>query len=275
MKASALVTLLFLIASSWLAEPTHAGNCRDHVLYRNKDLSAAQLVKQDLLSGVWTYIDSEGKLNTLQFLDYGIAEILISDKGQKTVYVDLMWRVEEFDGAGFLILTNKDMKDFSLLKVSQNCEGMIWTNVTSREVTALKYEPPANLGHLNKVKSNLFGEWSSITNPLDDTKLTGSTTPDFDEGAYLNYSFEADDTFTCQYGNNTSNNVESGTWKLSPDGKFLILFTNKLNGKKVQDVRTARLKQADGHFLFFEHETLSRDLLKFKGLPVKDMGFIK
>jgi hypothetical protein len=254
----------------------YAGECRKNVISPNPELNKAQVVRQDMISGIWSYTDKVGYINSIQFFDYGIAETLVTDLEGTTCYNDMIWRIEEKNGEVSVVLTAHDMKHEHIFRVNQNCDGIVLTDVSSDEVTYINYTPKADAAFIQNLESNLYGDWSNITAPFDEIGIQESGSPTQFDNTFLRFSFEADNTFTCAYGNNAIQIEETGFWRLWDNGKYLILFV-KENPKsdKFIDVRVAKVRHVDSHSLYLEHEMLARDLMRFTNKPSKGMGFIK
>jgi hypothetical protein len=279
MKSSVFTTLV--VIGLWLfanVTPTagFTNKCRKTFLQPNPELDASQALRQDLTSGVWTFVDKNGLFNSVTFTEYGLAETLNVEEEGNIRYSDMLWRLEEKEGSHYVMLMGHDMKHEHKLAITQNCEGVVLQDAYSYEITKVNYLQKASPQVIEALEVNLLGDWTNITTPFDESKSRSSGIPSDFENSFLSYSFEADHSFTCTYGNESSFVEEKGYWRIWEDGKYLIFFVKESpDSDCFCDIRVAKLNYLDSHSLFIEHEMLARDLMGFKNMPNKGMGFIK
>lgn len=88
----------------------------------------------------------------------------------------------------------------------------------------LNTEPEARL---NKIQHMLTGVWSNASYPYDIiTDLSECGAFEAIEGAYLQYEFRKDGTYTRKYGSKHMDLIENGRYELSRNGEYLIFFAN-------------------------------------------------
>ena len=272
MKTSALFLVMMAVASFLSARPFNDSDfikCRDYATDLAKNFSTIQLIEHDLVHGTWTSTLPNGFDNTYLFTKEGLVQILQTDLHGKKSYQSSFWRVAEFDGQPFLVLSNKERKE-KLLSVMQNCEGIILKDVVCHNILTLHYQPLKASPKLNLTKAYLVGEWTNVSafeNMKDNKNALGS---------YLDYQFSADGTFTRDYGNQQNKVSEIGTWEISKDNQYLLLHVaEKNNIENIRCTQVIRIAQVDDHGLILELVMNSSEINDFFGSANKTFAFIK
>lgn len=208
--------------------------CRQIAGMSNQLLKPTDVLKLDLETGLWeSLLISEGETASaatilFQFHEYGMMDKIITEANGETKFESSFWRVENFGGKPFLILSHPDSSAEVLYKVEQTCEGLVLTNIANEQATVLEYRKKSNAKTLDSIKSSLSGKWSSITYPFDLTNdLNRCGTFETMKDAYLKYAFAPNGTYRKNMGTAHLDIEESGYWELSADGKFLILHATK------------------------------------------------
>ncbi|MBI5914889.1 MAG: hypothetical protein HY842_05890 [Bacteroidetes bacterium] len=234
MKRSAFFVFLslFVIAHFATASPAvEISDCRKTVLNTDLGLTTAQIVRTDLESGLWSLPFADGGEQVYLFKDSGMTDILQQDANGQTIFNTMFWRVEEFDGRAFLVLTESPRKSEKLYRVKQTCEGIVLTDVFSQAETLLKYQPFANHIRVNTLKANLIGEWTNVSRAT---------------GTFGCLKFKADGTFSVKSG---LLNHESGVWEVTPDAQYLLLHLTAAQSGAVTKTIVVKVEQVDGHGL--------------------------
>lgn len=231
--------------------------CRKTVLNLDLQLPSAQLVKYDLMNGLWTQLDDFGNHRTYHFNENGVAMIIDQDVSGHAFIQKVQWRVENFSGSPFLVFTGSNFSNEKLLHVELNCEGVVLTDFANNEVLKLAYNPMDMEARINFVKANLFGDWTNITYSTDNMAET-----------FQNIRFKAEGTF---HSIKMDGNAAQGNWEVSKDAKFLILHLSKDRNSNASRTIIAGIKNIDNHGLVLD-QTMALGESKFE---LKTFTFIK
>jgi hypothetical protein len=235
-----LVTMIALI-SSLLANPnTSINRCRIELMDKDTYTSIVTRNEEDLLSGIWTsstMIGSE-ETQTLLFDKSGSMMVLSStfDKGI-TVY-QKSWRVMDYDGKAFLVISETNKSKEELYQLTQTCEGIELMNVANGKQFRYNYSSIGQKTDRNQLSKELVGTWSSSNYPFEiaqNVNQCGSFIPV--QGAYFSIELNKDGSYTKTFGSDLQKYTQSGKWEISKDGKFVIFKTNNINGKKLKNTQ--------------------------------------
>jgi hypothetical protein len=260
MKRSALILMLSLSVTAAFATHFTAPetlDCRETVLKLDLQLLTTHLVKYDLMHGLWTHVDEFGNHRTYQFNENDLAMIINEDASGYTFFQKAQWRVENFSGSPFLVLAGSDFSNEKLLRVELNCEGVILTDFVNNEVLKFAYKPMDKESRVNFVKANLFGDWTNITFGAENMA-----------GTFQNIRFKADGTFNLI---KMDGNAAQGTWEVSKDTRFLILFISQGQNNNASRTILSGIKNIDNHGLVLD-QTVALGESNFE---LKTFTFIK
>lgn len=242
MKTSALFVVLWALTSSVFAlQPYNADPetlaCRKYVIDLHIGMSPSQIVQYDLTHGFWVEYDFFGGQRTYQFNDNGLADILEADANGRIFYHNLQWEVGARNGLVVLSLIESGNAT-KMLAVQRTCEGVTMTDLLTMETTHLAYMPLVNEEKINKLKTNLLGDWTNVT-------ITKSAL----KGAFKTIRFRRDGTFTMERDGIYQTSREAGAWEVSKDSQYLLLYIAGAEGKSLRETVVVKISQLDDHSL--------------------------
>lgn len=217
---------LLMVQFSFATNPTTTPDtgCRKFTFQNNNELSQADKFRLDLQNGTWVQRGQDSKTAVYQFHDYGLVDVLTSGADQSADFKSLYWTVEVFENQAFLLLSGGAGISSQLFKLEQTCTGMNLSNSATAETTDLTFQPFANAKILDKIRFSLSGKWTSITYPFDLTdNLEKCGTFESIKGAFLEYEFKENGTYSKKMGAEHLQIEEQGYWEVSADGKYLIM----------------------------------------------------
>ncbi len=232
-----LVTMIALI-SSLLANPnTSINRCRIEMMDKDTYTSMVNKNEEDLLSGIWTSSALMGseETQTLLFDKSGSMLVLSTTFDQGITVNQKNWRVMDFDGKPFLVISEMNKSKEELYQLTPTCDGIELMNVASGKQLKYNYTSIAQKGDRNQLTKDLIGKWESTNYPFEiakDFSQCGSFVPV--QGAYFSIELNKDGSFTKTFGSDLQKYTQAGKWEISKDGKFVIFKTNNINGKKIK-----------------------------------------
>lgn len=216
--------------------------CRKYAIDLHIGLTASQITRFDLTHGLWTDVDFLGGRRLYQFNDDGLADILESGVNGSVFYRNIQWRVEDFDGLVMLFLKQSGEFFEELFNIELTCEGVVLTNLEEREMIHLSYSPLPDKEIIHRKVHDLLGEWTNVT--LTHQPLKGS---------FRTIKFRHDGTFSLERDDLFQTNREQGTWELSKDGEYLLLYLCGEGRRNIQEVIVAKTGRIDSHSLELFH----------------------
>jgi hypothetical protein len=272
MKTSAWFVVCMAVATCMSAlTPTELDlvKCRDYAADFKKDFTTTQLIEHDLVNGNWTGFTADGVNNNYLFTEEGLLQIISTDRAGHQAYRSTFWRVAEFDGQPFLVVSDDNRKE-KLLLVSQTCEGLTLQDVVNKEIFSLDYQPLRASAKRNLTKAYLIGEWTNVSAMEVESKSSQA------KGAFLQYQFSTNGTYACYYGNNAKKVFENGSWEISKDNQFLLLHVaDGDNLERTKSTQVIRIAQVDDHGLVLEQVMKTSDVNEFFGANNKTFAFIR
>ena len=214
----------------------------------------AEKVESDLLQGVWTAKNPSVKSKKVKFLfqfkDSGKLDFLELQPMGNYAHKDLNWVVEvQESGPHLLIFDTKTGKNQNFELVQTN-DGMELTEERTGEYFNLDFHPRAAVKEVSSIKKSIVGEWLNSLYPFEIARNGDKPMP----GAFLQYQFNSDGTYSKLLGNNEAQLDEVGTWEISKDGQYLLLHTNDFeNGRKVKKTCMAKIKFVMMDEMVLEH----------------------
>ncbi|MEO1258809.1 MAG: hypothetical protein AAFZ15_08420 [Bacteroidota bacterium] len=264
MKTSALFAVCMAVATL-LSAGSFSGvdlvKCRNYANDWGKGFTKIKMIEQDLIEGRWTTRQTTEE-KTFFFTEKGQLQILIKD-GEGYFHFDAKtWKVAEIAGQPVLVLKEKNGLTKNAF-INQNCEGITLTDIVSDQTLSLEYHSIKAPGTCNKVKNHLIGYWTNVSamESVNHNKIQ--------QGAFVNYFFSDDGTYALEYGSTQQNIEVRGTWKVSKDGRFLLLE------KKDGSYQVVRIGQVDDHGMVLEQVMKSSEINQFFQASNKTFAFIK
>lgn len=269
MKTSALIALLLAASTVFSANydsTPETLDCRKYLANFAPNLTASQLVEQDLLNGTWYQQTATGSLRKYQFNSNGEANLLEQDNEGNLRMTELQWSVEEWDGKAVLTTNETGRYVESHLQVEQTCDGLNLINLSDGSTTILTYKPQLKAAQWDALKASLEGEWTNVS-WSNSAESCGNM--EEKEGAFLNFCFKTDGTYKMTCGNSKKKMEARGTWELSKDGQF-IFFHCENDLPKV-----AKIARMDEHGLVLEHSMNAPGFGDFFCADLHSFTFIK
>ena len=210
-----LAGLLIAVCIPWSAMAD--SGCRTPFTSSNPNISLTQKVGLDLIHGLWA---NETKVNgnktlsrtLMQFDAKGSMswfQIHASGEQQFSKYA---WRVELIQEEPILILKNMETKQESYYFLTHTCLGIELKNDHLNELINLKHHPLSDK-KVNSIRQQLVGKWKNSFYPFE--IVTAGTDDSYKkpvEGAFFQYEFKADGTFSRSFGSTKKNIMELGSW---------------------------------------------------------------
>ena len=225
-----LIVFLFSISSSYAGLNAFSpleSKCRPALTNSIDCLSQVERIQADLLDGLWLHELTKGKeglgLKELyEFEEFGqLKRTAIFENGHSETNNHL-WKIEEIEETAFLVIFDSELREELYYKVTQNCEGILLTDVVNYENTFLSFHREANFSELENIRLRIAGHWTCSKEPFDPRDASVKL-----EGAFLNYEFDLNGQFTRIMGDAKQKVEEAGFWELSNDGNFLLLKFSK------------------------------------------------
>ena len=278
MKMIIPTVLLVLSGLSTQATPVtmemSGADCRESGIYDNLNLSYALKVENDLQDGVWTTSQNKETANVYRFQDDGILEIIQADASGEPRYESYMWRIEEYNNQAFLVLTTSDFKHELLYQTLPNCQGMVLVDPVSIDQVNLIYNPDTASADQRQINKRLAGVWENASYPYDLTNnFDDCGTFEPIDGAYLQYQFKSDGTFTKRFGSHLMQLEESGIYEIVGEGQYILFHTATSDGNYTHHV--ARIKYIDYGELVLEQTLESEDFAQFFCSSLKSISFVQ
>ena len=246
MKSSVLAALLLALTTPLLSSEIPETNCRE--FFQNEEgLSLIEITELDLMQGIWVKKDDQNQTEmTFKFQKSGSVDIISKSLKSAAIFSHAHWSVEEHDGKAVLVWEEHNEKD-KLLGIDQTCDGIILTDFGTEKSYELTFVPAEKSSKIDFMRKSMFGNWSNASYPFDiSEEETDCGTFQLIEGAFLEYYFKNDGTYTKKWGSSKLEFTEKGKWEISADGKYLV-FRAQSEDKSHESERTylAKIKMLD------------------------------
>jgi len=212
-----IITLVLFSLPVLASQPTNMNpDCRLNDIPFNAELSMVQLVKDDLVSGVW-----HKQSATLLFNDSGLASVITDcATGGKNV-TSLRWNVVNANGNVVLELNGTQHEAYI---VNQTCDGLTLVDPQSGAEEQMEFTPKSKATKMMAAQRTLSGEWNSTVYPNTIIEDLEAQSKQEVVSAYFKYELHDDGTFVKTFGGQNLQTVRvSGIWQVSEDGKYVIL----------------------------------------------------
>ncbi len=251
MKSYLLAACITLVSFAAMANAPHSEGNNPKTNVTESKKSVREQLEIQLAGNAWKKADwnlTEQNLATTTFFfnDYGRVEMIGTNDNGTMTYKMKKWRVEETKGAIFLVMSEiKSGGNVEMFKMEATRAGsLMLTPNGSRQQTFLNPITTMTEEESDLLKADLMGSWAHIGYPFQvsgDLAPCGATAEL--EGAFLNYTFSSNGTFTQQFGSATqTSHLCKGSWDISSDGRFLLLHTEKgTHIAKIKQFTTTRL----------------------------------
>ncbi|MCB0517936.1 MAG: hypothetical protein H6577_01700 [Lewinellaceae bacterium] len=269
MKTSAFIAFLLaaypVFCSNYATTPETL-DCRKYVAQFAPDLSATQLVEQDLLHGFWTQETPDGIVYKFHFYENGTANRLQQDASDNLKATQLNWQVENWNGKPVLTLQEQGVFMVNPMQVEQTCDGMVLTSLAGSNRLVLSYSPLLDHAEMESLKASLEGDWTNVS-----WSESGNQCNNLEDqaGSFLNFRFNANGTYIMACGNDRLKMEESGTWDLSKDGRFIFFQQAGL------PLKVAKIAGIDEHGMVLEHSMNAPGFSDFFCSDLKSFTFIR
>ncbi len=231
MKTLITISLtLFLYLSVWAtgqpAPPVHSG-CRLTLSAPSPALTPIEQVRLDLVSGSW---QSESvsvyakNVHILQFDENGYAYWLTGEQGAPGNCVRYSWALAEKQGVVYLYLRNNQSERAFFLE--STCDGLNLIEEGTENVLSFKFQQNISTDSLARIIKQLTGKWEHSPMAPDIFVAEGlCATREQAISSVFRYSFRPDGTFSKGLHSDELgiDLIDEGRWRISADGKFLLL----------------------------------------------------
>ncbi|MBV6427240.1 MAG: hypothetical protein KIPDCIKN_01755 [Haliscomenobacter sp.] len=245
MKTLATISLtLFLYLSMWASgqpAPPPSSGCRLTFSAPSSALTAIEQVRLDLVSGTWqcenvsVYATS---MHILQFGENGYAYWLTGEGGAPGECLRYSWTLAEEKGQLYLYLRNKQThRTFTL---ESTCEGLNLQEQGSATLLAFRFQQAISTDSLARVIKQLTGKWEHSPLAPDIFVEEGlCATREQAISAVFRYSFRPDGTFSKGLHSDELgiDLIDEGRWRLSGDGKYLLLERFEADAPYVETIQ--------------------------------------
>ena len=278
-----LIGSLFLAFSLSAAEvPTVLSDCRHEFTSAIPYGSELLRVQKDLLNGIWTEdIDQMDNLNgmkrVLQFNDFGLLDIVNVYSNGHTVYENQDWRLEALGNHVFLILYDHTLQEELIYEIEQDCAGIHLVNIDNYEHKQLIYSPALPTASIKGIRTSIIGNWSHSSYPFDIVdNLEDCGTYEPMNGAYLNYTFNEDGSFSSAMGSDMVDLQEVGFWEITKNGHYLVFHLSRDGSpEEVYTSRYVKLLHADDWALSLEQALTTSGMGSLFCTQMKTFQFYK
>lgn len=245
MKTLATISLtLFLYLSMWASgqpAPPASFGCRLTFSAPSSALTAVEQVRLDLVSGTWqceTVSVYATSMHVLQFGENGYAYWLTGEGGAPGECLRYSWTLVEEKGKVYLYLRNKQTeRAFSL---ESTCEGLNLQEQGTATVLAFRFQQAISTDSLARIVKQLTGKWEHSPTAPDIFVEEGlCATREQAISAVFRYSFRPDGTFSKGLHSDELgiDLIDEGRWRLSGDGKYLLLERFEADAPYVETIQ--------------------------------------
>lgn len=234
---SLILSMITVLATASQPDFTHLMSCRDAYASTNPEVPVSRQIEIDLVSGQW-----EQSNLRVYFNDDGTSDWLTEAQNGEWTYQEKSW-------------TMSGTLDTPLLEVQQEngateqyfieptCQGVMLQKTATAETLQLDYHPARSTRKQEGLQNELKGSWEHTLTPaqLDELQVLSADNMRHQQ-AKVRLHFAPNGIFTKELicPDADIHIRETGTWKVSRDGQFLLL--NNLHGIQHEDSRCIRLK---------------------------------
>ena len=254
-----LAGLLIAVCIPWSAMAD--SGCRTLYTSSNPNISLTQKISLDLIHGLWA---NETKVNgnktlsrtLMQFDAKGSMSWFQINASGEQHFSNYAWLVVLLEEEPILVLKNIETKQESYYFLKHTCLGIELKNEHLNELINLKHHPRSDTKKVNSIRQQLVGNWKNSFYPFEIvTAGTDNTYQKPVEGAFFQYEFKADGTFTRSFGGTKKNIREAGKWEISKDGSFVFFHTFS---KGIKQTSIAKIKHLQLDELVLEQSLCSK-----------------
>ena len=215
--------------------------------------NAADRLEADLLQGLWVVKDRNAQGDVYQFHPYGMVDIISTEANGQLSIETLMWKVEQRLGKVALVLTDSRFTQ-QIITMEATCEGLNAFDMDSLHDLALVLKPSISGSDWKRMKSCIFGEWTSVSFPSDLAKSVGCK-PDPRSGiSSMQFQFREDGSYTRVCETPSARLEENGFYEITPDGQYVIFYASgpSVNPAETYHASVVRIQHLSVGELVFE-----------------------
>ena len=235
---SIILSMMTVLAMASQPDRMLTADCRDAFGAVNPEIPVEEQVRTDLVSGQW----SQGEDVQVYFNADGTSDWLVREANGQWSYTQHQWVVENTTSGPTLTLKSTAQVK-QQYRVEPTCEGISLFTPDYRESIVLGYEPLDRNNRSQTVTRSVSGEWEHTLTPAQLQELDILDVQNVDhQRARIRLYLSENGTFSKELLCASANIHirETGTWKVSRDGQFLLF--NDLDGNQVTNSRCIRLK---------------------------------
>ncbi|MBL7829432.1 MAG: hypothetical protein JNK41_00280 [Saprospiraceae bacterium] len=258
--------LIFLIGLGFnMSAHNITGSDRCRLVNELQDTHSSIIEKSedDLLSGIWISGESiENEVNQKLMFEKNGKLLVFNETTDKGIQVEeKKWRLMDFEGGVFLVLSGKSAGKEELYKISQTCDGMELKNINTGKLLSFDY---ASIKATDVKRSDITGIWTSTQYPFEIAQRfdqPGTFEPI--RGAFFDIELSENGNYTKRFGSEIKTFTENGTWSISKDGKYII-FNNKSDKKSSnQPLEALEIHRLNGNKLVARSSITAANLSAF------------
>lgn len=212
-------------------------NCRDAYLPASPEVPFSHQIEMDLISGQW-----EQSNLRVYFNEDGTSDWLSEKQNGEWSYQEKKWTMSGTPDMPLLEIKQENGATEQYF-VEPTCQGVMLQKTATTETLQLDYHP-MNLPHPQKgLQKELNGSWEHLLSPAQVEELQVLEASNIlHQQAWVRLHFSPNGIFTKELiAPDADIHIrETGTWKVSRDGQFILL--NNLHGVQRADSRCIRLK---------------------------------
>lgn len=233
MKVFVSVILSMTLTSAIALQPKNVrfGNCQSLFDTTNPEVPVTRQIEIDLINGHWS---NDEDLH-IYFNENGTSDWLIKTDTGEWTYIVKNWSVHTTETGPSLTLEAEGE-----FMIEPSCEGVILHAPNETQPIVLKFQPIASTNQKQYVTRSLSGAWEHTLTPKQLEELGFFYNDNLKYARSKVYvSFDKNGSFSKELiCPDTSLNIkETGIWKISPDGQYLML-----SGLAGSENRVLRLK---------------------------------
>lgn len=279
MKRSVSIMMLLLSIVSGMQASTNpmypTNRCRLGLNYENAFVFSAEKTKEDLLSGIWiSGADFQNEIHqTWMFEQTGKLNIF-NETTEAGIKVDeRTWKVVDFEGSVFLMVSSPNNKAELHFKVNPTCNGMELQNIQTGETHSFDYTVIKS-----KVSngSDITGSWICNQYPFEISQRFDQV-GSFEtvKGAFLNLEINTDGTYSKSFGSEIKCFTEKGQWRLSKDGKYILLIPSLTQNPKNVAMEALEIQKIKGDKLVIKTAITSTENISAFKTNTRNFQFIR
>jgi len=234
---SLVLSLMTVLATANQPNATYLTTCRDAYAPVNPEVPLSRQIELDLINGQW-----EQSNLLIYFNEDGTSDWLTEHHNGRWTYQEKPWTMSGTADTPLLEVEQENGATDQYF-IEPTCQGVMLQKTATTEVLQLDFNPASTSRQQQVLQKELSGSWEHLLTPAQVKELDVLDAEDINiHQAKVRLYFTPNGIFTkeliCAEAN--IHIRETGTWKVSRDGQFILL--NDLHGIQPEDSRCIRLK---------------------------------